>query len=62
MGICVKSTSHPSVEDLKKSSDKAFNTREEYEKQLVDAYKSKKLKSKRLIAEAKILAGGVKND
>ena len=62
MGICVKSTSHPSVEDLKKASDMAFKAREEYEKQLVDAYKSKKLKSKRLIAEAKRLAGGVKND
>lgn len=62
MGIFVKSTSHPTVEDLKKASDIAFKAREEYEKQLVDAYKSKKLKSKRLIAEAKLLAGGVKND
>ena len=62
MGICVKSKTHPSVEDLKKSSDIAFKAREEYEKQLVDAYKNKKLKSKRLIAEAKLLAGGAKND
>lgn len=62
MGICVKSTSHPSIEDLRKSSDIAFKAREEYEKQLIDAYKNKKLKSKQLIAEAKLLAGGVKND
>lgn len=62
MGIFVKATAHPTVEDLKKASDIAFKAREEYEKQLVDAYKSKKLKSKRLIAEAKLLAGGVKND
>ena len=62
MGIFVKSTPHPSIEDLKKVSDMAFKAREDYEKQLVNAYKSKKLKSKRLIAEAKLLAGGVKND
>ena len=62
MGIFVKSTSHLSVEDLRKTSEMAFKERKEYEKQLVDAYKSKKLKSKRLIAEAKLLAGDAKND
>lgn len=62
MGILVKSTSHPSVEDLRKASDIVFEAREKYEKQLVNAYKNKKLKSKRLIAEAKLLTGGAKND
>ena len=62
MGIFVKATAHPSVEDLKKASDAAFEKRVAYEKQLVDAYKDKKLKSKRLIAEAKAIAGGIVNE
>lgn len=62
MGIFVKATAHPIVEEFKKASDAAFEKRVAYEKQLVEAYKNKKLKSKRLIAEAKAVAGGVKND
>lgn len=62
MGIFVKATAHPTVEELKKASDAAFEKKVAYEKQLVEAYKNKKLKSKRLIAEAKAIAGGVKND
>ena len=62
MGTFVKTTVHSSVEELKKASDVAFEKRVAYEKQLVEAYKNKKLKSKRLIAEAKAIAGGVKND
>lgn len=62
MGICVKTIAHPTVEELRKASDAAFEKRVAYEKQLVEAYKNKKLKSKRLIAEAKAIAGGIKND
>ena len=62
MGTFVKATAHSSVEELKKASDAAYDKRVAYEKQLVEAYKNKKLKSKRLIAEAKAIAGGTKND
>ena len=34
MGIFVKSTPHPSIEDLKKASDMAFKVREDYEKRI----------------------------
>lgn len=62
MGTVVKRTMHPSVEDLKKASDAAFEKKVAYEKQLVDAYKDKKLKSRRLIVEAKAIAGGIVNE
>ncbi len=50
-----KNCSSPSIEDMKKTNDKAFEEKELNEKQLIEAYTNKKLKSKKLIKHAEML-------
>ena len=55
MGTCLKRTDRPTANELRERSDKAFAAQQTYNTQLVEAWKAGKLKSPRLIAEAKAL-------
>ena len=51
----IKNVKRLSLEDLKKAGDKAYDERVKREQSLLQAYDEKKLKSPKLIEEAKAL-------
>ena len=53
MGIVVKRENRKDISELKKIGEKHFEQRLAYENQSIEAYNSKKLKSEKLITEAK---------
>lgn len=55
MGDMIRVTPQMSGKDLREHGENLFAAREEFNKNLLDAFKNKKLKSKSLIREAKRL-------